>query len=286
MKLPTINQINGRLLNQPGITEYLYQSSDKQRYGNHYKQRYFNFCYENSNGVKLNRNLSIVGNFLFCAALKEKENVIKTKDNYYTTNKPTVKLWLKSIYFEITTKIEFTGVYLKVRSNSRIFDLKPEYYRDDVYFTIKVSSNKTFEDFNQEDHFLKYLNKVYLLPEGLFREIQLAYNLTKKEVPAKYRELLQESKNAKKYEVDTNRALIKRLSKKLNIIVDQYEIIQNYKLLQLLKTEPRQRNKVKAVKAPSMFDLLEDASWMHDTEDGILGYAEEVLDNYKGMILI
>lgn len=283
-KTPTINQINGRLLNQPGIAEYLFHSSDKQRYSNHYKQRYFNFCYEYE-GEKVTRNLSIIGNFLFCAALKEKVQVIGTPDNYHTVNKPEVKVWLRDIYFTISTKIEFTGVYMYIRTNCKAVGA-PEYYRDDIYTKFKVSSNKTFEDFNQEDHFLKYLNKVYLLPEGLFREIQLAYNLTKKEVPARYRELLQESKNAKKYEVDTNRALVKRLSKKLNIVVDQYEIIQNYKLLKLLKTEPRQRNKVKAVKAPSMFDLLEDASWQHDTEDGILGYAEEVLDNYKGIILI
>ena len=283
-KLPTINQINGRLLNQPGITEYLYHSSDKQRYSNHYKQRYFNFCYEYE-GEKVTRNLSIIGNFLFCAALKEKVQVIGTPDNYHTANKPEVKVWLRDIYFIISTKIEFTGVFMYVRTNCKAIGA-PEYYRDSIYTKFKVSSNKTFEDFNQEDHFLKYLNKVYLLPEGLFREIQLAYNLTKKEVPAKYRELLQESKNAKKYEVDTNRALVKRLSKKLNIVVDQYEIIQNYKLLKLLNSEVRQPKKVKAVKAPSTFDILEDASRQYDTEDEILGYADEVLSNYKGMILI
>lgn len=283
-QLPTINQINGRLLNQPGIAEYLYQSSDKQRYNNHYKQRYFDFCYEYE-GKKVMRNLSIIGNFLFCAALKEKVQVIGTPDNYHTTNKPEVKIWLNNIYFTIRTKIEFTGVYMNVKTNCKTIGT-PEYYRDDVYTQFKVSSNKTFEDFNQEEHFLKYLNKVYLYPAGLFREIQLHYNLTKKEVPAKYKELLQASKNAKKYELDTNRALVKRLSKKLNIVVDQYEIIQNYKLLKLLNSEVRQPKKVKAVKAPSMFELLEDATYNYDTEDEILGYADEVLSNYKGMILI
>lgn len=286
MKLPTINQINGRLLNQPAINEYLYQSSDEQRYSNHYKQRYFNFCYENSKGVKVNRNLSIVGNFLFCAALKEKENVIKTKDNYHTTNKPTIKLWLKGIYFEITTKIEFTGVYLKVRSNSRIFDLKPEYYREDVYFTIKVSSNKTFEDFNQEQYFLNYLNKKYLYPAGLFREIQITFNLTKKEVPVKYRELLKASKEVQPESIDVNKAIIRRLNKKLNIIVDPYVIIQDYKLLKLLKEQKRYTKKVTATRQPSMFEILEAASYEQDTDEGIFEYANEVLSEYEDKILI
>lgn len=50
--------------------------------------------------------------------------------------------------------------------------------------------------------------------------------------------------------------------------------MQNYKLLKLLNSEVRQTKKVKAVKAPSTFDILEDASWQYDTEDEILGYAE------------
>jgi len=41
-----------------------------------------------------------------------------------------------------------------------------------------------------------------------------------------------------------------------------------------------------AIKAPNMFELLEDATYNYDTEDEILGYADEVLSNYKGMILI
>lgn len=285
MHLPTINQINGRLLNQPAIKEYLFNSTTKQQWNfDNYKNRSFNFVFLNHYNEPRQYNLSINGNFVFAAAMKELATVIKTTTDYCNTHKKEEYLNIGEIYFTINTKIDVNGVIMSITTNFKPFD-EPNENNSRIYKTFKVKSNKTFADFNQIEYLEKLLNR-FLFPAGMFRKIQLMYNLNKTEVAAKYREILKIWRKPTKESIDTNLVLIRRIKRKLNISVDPYDIINDWKLINLLKTTKRYKRTAKAVKAPNMFQLLEDATSQFDNEDEIMEYANEYLNEYQNTILI
>lgn len=110
--------------------------------------------------------------------------------------------------------------------------------------------------------------------------------MDKKQVAAKYKELLKEKQQQPAEFIDRNMSIIRRIKKKLNVAVDQYEIFSERTLLHFLKTNKRYKHVTQAVKAPSMFELLEDASQNFDDEEEMINYAYETLNEFSGKILI
>ncbi len=283
---PTINQINGRLLNAQDINEYQKNGSDYERYNTaNYKNRYFNFVFGERSA-----NITINGTFVYCAAEKQLCDIAGLKTNdYYTNQKSAI---YKAICpstgvtqeFNLTVKIEFSGVWLQVRTNFKGMQGNSTGYGN-FYSCFQVRSNYAFQELDILSYFETKILPKYMYKEGLIRSLQIIYNVSKKEVIVKYKDLARTIKN-NTFEVDIFAALRRRIRRKLNILVDEYSNLNNGHLTHILKNFSRQAKPTKVVKAPSIWELHEHCSQIADTDEGIMEEANNVLNEYEGCILI
>lgn len=261
MKTPTINQINGRVISNPTIQYYQYLSQDYIKYSDEWRHRYFEFFLSGRQ-----YNITPLGNFIYGAAERDFKRIIQTDTRglYSYDNKYfAIEFCNKRIEFQLSLRIDFRGVYLRCDTNFKAI----EQFMGNSFAPIKVRSNSTLAEFDLQEYFIKKILPKYLYPEGIFRNIQIIENCSKKEALEYYRKYL--SINAThKYEeerIDSYTAITKRLKKKLNIVACGF--ISEAKLLRVLKTTKTQPVTTELHPEPSFWELSDLYSQTYD-EDG------------------
>ena len=187
--MKTINQINNFVLNNQTIQFYLECS---EHYYNRKEKRYLRMSSNDRSG-------SCLGSFIFGSAnryLKSYCGIEKTYFHLHSTD--------QNIYF--TAQINFDGCWLILN-----------HYNDPTPYDIpkrtKIKDNflPTKENFQKQiDNFVAK----YLFPEGKWRDIQVYFGCSKKEVIEKYKQYLLEKPITE--EIDICKHYTKRLRKKYN----------------------------------------------------------------------
>ncbi len=178
---------------------------------------------------------------------------------------------------------DYKGYYIKI-NDSEIFALKRNQY-------IRIRSNSSPEELDIDKYLNWYVEK-QLYPEGTFRNAQIWFNVDKTQALKRYKKLADEEKEAITQPIDKyeemqiqEKALKRRLLKKKNIQLCDYSVFKTNSILKALKG-PRYKRTVKAIPPPNMFDIMEDATWMYDTEVEILQYCEEQIQTEPNVIYI
>lgn len=154
----------------------------------------------------------------------------------------------RTVYFTIYANLDpFEGAHMRV-------DVDGLGRRDHFYFPIH--SNLTWQEFDAIEYFKKHLINAILLPEGRYREIQMYYRKPIRETLEIIRDDYQFKR--KPLACDAERAIIKRLKKKRNIIiVDNFDFTSK-RLMSFFDAYPKKFAKAKKiVKGPNPFDLLD-----------------------------
>jgi len=283
MKTPTINQINGRLKNCQTIAEYKKNGTDAERYNyKNYRNKSFNFLYGDRPA-----NVSMNGNFIFGAALKSLNRICQLPDKFDVRyRKLEVEVFglriIKSKHFILKAEVTMSGVFLEIETDFKPFRAEG-CTRWQPYQRVLIRSNETWEQLDIEKYFLKKVLPKFMYNEGVFRDIQLLFNINKKEAREKYIEISTKAKQNE--EVDTFKSLRQQIKKRVNILVDQNGWFRDSQLLPLLK-QPRRKKRANGIKTPSFSEVYDFACGESDTEDGMINAAENYYDQFDNAVFI
>lgn len=277
---PTINQINGRVRINPTINFYKYLCTDKSRWSDDWRHRYFN--YKNSNGRVV--RLSPKGNDLYIAAEKEFSRIVGnySSNRSYDINirhseRFEINFCHKTICFKLHLSQSMYGVLLQVETN-----FKP-IYNGGCLAQYNVRSNEKFNNLDIQAYFEKHILPKYMYPEGIFRNIQIVENCSKKEALAYYRKYISNKSTIIKDStepIDTFAAVVKRIKRKLNILV--CVDISEARLYVILKTYKRQPKLTRMYKQPSFFELADLYCQEFDTDGNEEGFINSYFEeNYS-----
>lgn len=261
--MKTINQINSFVERDQTINFYRELCTDEARWKD-YRNRSFDFCYYYE-GKKEPRRISPAGTWIYGQAVRQLCRYRGTDDfyNYERDHRSATEEVIFNCYtleFRLALEIGLNGIQLIVQTNFKSFER---------YQRFMVRSNCTFESLDIADYFRKKILPKYLYAEGLFRNIQVMRNCSKKEALEFY---LQFVKNPTKEFIDTEKAWKHRFLKRLNI--DIADDISERILPRLFSTMERQKTRRKLFKYPSLFSLSEMYSNEFDTD----GHEEEFLN--------
>lgn len=282
MNTPTINQINGRIAGNSTIQYFLQLNAERESYAipysqRNYRSREYNFCSHREDGTKDIRRVSITGNFLFIAALKELRRITGASHKF---DGPATRYGSFELSFNDKCYASFNvrlvcsvyhGVCIEVESyNSNVIKFERH----------QVRSNATFAALDYIAYFEKYILSRYYFAPGLFRNIQLVYNLQKSEVAAKYKAIFK-TWNERSQE-DTEdlqyKAIVRRLLKRKNLnAIDSFIPLNS--MIHVLNSPayPRQKKRRELQPMPNPFLLLEQLSNDYDDEDQIMNEAENII---------
>lgn len=277
---PTINQINGRVQSNPTINFYKYLCTDKSRWSDDWRHRYFN--YKNINGRVV--RLTPKGNDLYIAAEKEFSSIVgnySNKTGYEINRRSSEKFEInfshKVIYFKLHLSQSIYGVWMQVDTNFNPI------YKGGCRSEYKVRSNGKFDELDLQAYFEKHILSKYLYADGIFRNIQIVENCSKKEALAYYRKYISIKSNFIKQQtepIDTFAAVVKRIKGKLNILV--CGDISEARLFVILKTYKRQPKLTRMYKQPSFFELADLYCQEFDTDGNEEGFINSYFEeNYS-----
>lgn len=284
MKLKRINQINAFCERNEVIQLYNWLGTDKVRYSDNWRNRYYTF-------VRGGRNdrISISGNFTYGAALTEFERYINGKNDYgwnYHRDNRSEKLEYyfngHTLYFEVQVSQSINGVWLNIRYNN----FKETNNCETMSKRFLVRSNSTFADLDIKQYFEKNILSKYLFAPGLFRNIQIVFNYTKKEAIEYYKKHCAVNRAQNEFEaVDSLKTLKQRVCKKLNILVECDKTEKE--LINLLHTTARQKTRKKLFRFPSVWELSEMYSSQYDDDENMESFVSEIESDYpKNAIFI
>ena len=281
MKQPTINQINGRIKQNPTIQYFLQLDRERDSYAvpysdRNYRSREYDFCTYRPDGTKDTRRVSITGNFLFIAACKEFASICGLANRYESraTKYGNYELSFNDkIYASFNVRLVasvYYGVCIEVES----------YHSNALKFQRhQVRSNQTFEALDHIAYFEKYILPKHYFAPGLFRNIQMVYNLTKSQVADKYRQLAAQWKLNASQDTDDLKyaAITRRLRRKKNLLVKWF--INPGKLMNVLISSgyPRQPKPIELCEMPNVWDLHDQLSREFDDDDDIMNEAENII---------
>lgn len=263
--MKTINQINSFVERDQTINFYRELCTDEARW-NSWKNRSFDFCYF-YNGQKHEHRVTPAGNWIYGQAVRQLCRYRGTDDFYnyerdHRSAKTEITFNCYTLEFRLSLEIGLNGIQLIVQTNFKPFER---------YQRFAVRSNLTFETFDIADYFQKRILPKYLYAEGLFRNIQVMRNCSKKEALEFYLQFVKPAKQEKEF-IDTEKAWKHLFLKRLNIeIADD---LSERLLPRLFNTLERQKTRRKLFKHPSPFELSDMYSSEFDTD----GHEEEFLD--------
>lgn len=277
--MKTINQINQWVKNNQTIQLYFDCENDQNKWVNNWRNNSYIFDFGRGPDSR-----TIAGNFLFGACYTEFERFKNDKSKYYDYSRDnrheTVKFEFSGyqINIQVDLRQSFKGVFLEYsfgfNNNERVFHRSI------------VKSNSTFKELDIKAYFMKHEAKKLFHPEGLFRNIQILRNCTKRAALEVYQNFL--SKPYKKHPeyIDTKKAIAHRFTKKLNC--ELCDSISEKTALNLLNTMKRQKTRKKIYKHLSPFDLSDIYLSENDTEENMESWLSDYLEeNYpKNSIFI
>ena len=266
--MKTINQINSFVQRDQTIQFYISLGTQAARW-NDYRNRSFDFCYHYE-GKKHPHRVSPAGNWIYGQAWRQLCRYRGTDDfhNYERDHRRARTEYNFNHYnlqFDLSLEISLQGIILIVQTNFKSFE---RYQR----FTVK--SNSTFEALNIADYFRKKVLPKYLYPEGMFRNIQVMRNCSKKEALEFYLQYVKPKKDQVTAYIDTEKAWKKRFLRHLNIEIAD-DISERF-LPAIFKTTERQKIRRKLFKHPSAFSLSEMYSSDYDED----GHEEDFLNEF------
>ena len=271
MKKQSINKVNGRISQHPTILAYNELSKGNNR---NYRNRYFKFKMPGWNDTS---SLTPTGNFIYGGAMKAIA-LIMGENQVPSTRRETHTLYFSErryVDFRLCLVVNTFGVYISAQVDYCNF------LKNGIW---KVKSSETFDQLNIVAYFKEHILPKYYFAPGLFRNMQLLYNIPKDKVAAKYKEVFHpEFKNIPDPKFSRVKALERRLNKKLNIQTDA--LLPEKKLIAAFKQFKRQKHKTNLQTQPSPFYLLEDLSWEFDTEEEIMEAAENILTDTKTLFI-
>lgn len=275
MTQPTINQLNGRLRNNQTIKFYNsigFWSTD-------YRNRRFNF--KRSDCVD---SLSIAGNYLYGAAVRQFELAAGVKG--YDWDRDTKRCYFelsffdRVLQFQVRCEQSMNGV--NIRSIETNF--KPLKNWGSAYIIVK--SNSTFAEFNLEDHFKKRILPKYLFAPGKFQNIQIFYNISKKDAIEKWKEI--NGRNPIDFE-DRDDKILTGLKRLLLIRKNIWcaDDVRPGKLRKVLSEFPYQKKRKKLFNHPSILEMSDRYSSQYDTDDSFEEFVDDIYNDYpKNSIFI
>ncbi len=175
-----------------------------------------------------------------------------------------------------------SGVFLEVETDFKPFRAEG-CTRWQPYQRVLIRSNETWEQLDIEKYFLKKVLSKFMYNEGVFRDIQLLYNINKQDAREKYNEIKAAAKQDE--QVDTFKALRQLIKKRVNILIDCNGFFRDSQLLPLLK-QPRRKKRANGIKTPSFSEVYDFACSESDTEDGMLAAAENYYDQFDNAVFI
>lgn len=272
---PTINQINGRIKNNPTINFYKSLCTEKSKWSDEWRHKSFNFLDHHGNI----RRMSPKGNYIYCAAYKEFGRMVgnykplhrEAEINIRHSERFEIYFCHNTLSFKLHLSQSMYGVSMQVETN-----FKP-IYGGGCLAKYVVRSNQTFNELDLQAYFYKHILPKYMYAEGTFRNIQIIENCSKKEALEYYRKYLSIKSTYIKDNtepIDSFAALVKRIKRKLNIVV--CDDISEARLYNVLKAYKRQPTLTRMYRQPSFFELSEIYSQEHDEDENI----EEFVSDY------
>lgn len=278
MQQPTINQLNGRLAANQTIEFYhslnWYDKDAANR--ENWRNRYFKF---DRYGESV--SMSVSGNFIYGAAETYFKRIAGISGYDYSRDHRQVFFEIEGItgnrlQFQVRAEQDMNGVRLVVETNFK--PMKGENYY--AYFPIR--SHSTFANLEVKEYFMQRVLRKYLFAPGIFQNIQIWKNCTKKEAIEKYKEI----KHIKQEEVDIWKAWRQLFKRKLNIQIS--DDIPETLLPSLYHSYQWQKGRKKLFKNPSVFEMHEEYSSQYDDDENMEGFVNEYFEgNYpKNAIFI
>jgi hypothetical protein len=264
MQQPTINQLNGRIASNPTIQ--FYESLYEWR--SDWRNR--SFMFKRRDELV---SLSITGNFIYGAAMREYERIAGISGYDYHRDSKQEYWDIEGVFgklqFQVRLQRSMNGVKMSVETNfNAITDV-----RRTVFF--KVKSNKTFEELGAREYFEKRILPQYLYAPGIFRNIQIWMNCGKKEALQKYKELKENGKEP--FEVDVFKAWRRLFKRRLNIQVADF--FPEHYLPAIYKSYQYQNKRKILFKQPSTFELHDYYSNEHDDDENMESFVNEYFDS-------
>ena len=267
--MKTINQWNGFVDSRPSCIEMYKEMCKPENYyaQNNWRYKEFKFVH----GYR-----TILGNYIFGQAEAEKNYFLHGKRNpipYRVTHK-YIDINIDDYRFRCSARIDGLSSKFVFKMEQTTFapmkDINP--------FVVK--SNDPMDMFDLERYFKTFLLPKYLFPEGLFRNIQLLFNCSKKEAVEKYKE-------HKGYVSESDRIRIARgILKRKNIYLPSHcDVEFAEKAVIACINHPRYKKRKEVEKAISPWELMEDLTYQFDDDEDIINAAEEYyLDTNKILI--
>ncbi len=263
--MKTINQVNGRIKNNQSVKFYVSFRNDHNNWRNKY------FGYKRKSGTE---KTPLVSNGVYSECNKELHRLTGEPNIYrFDSYKHEVSEHGTERYFQFTLDRCFIkGITIRVFSTN----FKP---MENLRWQVK--SNKTIQDFDAVGYFKKHILPKYLYQEGTMRLIQVFRNLNKQEAIKYYKKHLY-GELIKPGAVNTTEmeevSLKKRLLK-LNIQIREHSWFTLTQLRRAIKHGYQKQRKILA-KAPNIFEIYEEATLHEDTENGILKFCEEEINDH------
>jgi hypothetical protein len=277
--MKSINQVNGLVSANPTINYYKELGKQYEQYNStNYRNRYFNFRL-NDRHIS---NITIAGNFIFCAAEKEFTRIVGGNGYDYARDN-------RQIYFEI----DFSGYVLQfqVRLSQSIYgvwlsvetNFKP-LQNHNTKHSFKIKSNSTFAELDIKQYFESRILNKYLFAPGLFRNIQILRNCSKKEAIQYYKDIVKPMVT-NRAEIDTLRGWKQLFKRRLNIEIA--DSISERALPTVYKQLEPQKTRKKLFLNPSIFELSDRYCSQYDTDGHEFEFIDEVFNDYpKNSIFI
>jgi hypothetical protein len=288
MKQPTINQVNGRIERDQVINWYFENSRNKAIFSDNWRQRSWSY----NRGGRIDR-LTPVGNWIYGAAERRAGEIMglsKERGYDYHRDHRHEKVEIQGqmgtrVVFGLTLERGLQGVWLRVGKG-----INYNWRDEGVYFggmeggqfMVKVRSNETFEGLDVSGYFYRHILKRWMYPAGLFRDIQILLNCSKREALEWYKK----SRKAEGEPVDKVKAWKQLIKRDKNVVIEDPEMFTVKELQAIYEKLPKYVRRRKACKGPNIFDLVDEATMYADTDEGVEGYAMEELRQYGNKILL
>lgn len=206
----SINQINGRLSNNQQIAFYTawrelpYNHWKQQEYqwnfsGRKYRSPFSNAAYSNASRV--------ITDLCHKPGAGPRGSRLDCSRRYVHYNIEGQRFG-QTAHIYLILACDFNGVTLEYSINNALAT------------TIAVRSNVGFHELDIVQYFQKHVQPTLYHAPGLFRDIQLHFNLDKKAALLKYQELMLASKISS--EIDSDRAVLRHLRRHFNLIADGF----------------------------------------------------------------
>ncbi len=280
MRQITINQLNGRLSNNPTINFYLSLCTDKSRYSGDWRHKYFNY----KRGERVD-SLSPSGNYIYGAAQREFERLINSQYYNFERDHKRGNLDIEfsgyKLEFRVKAEQNIQGCFLSCETN-----FKPIGQSLLAYHSHKIKSNSTFADLDIIQYLETRILPKYLFANGIFRNIQIIRNCSKAEAIQFYKDNISLFREKRQPENDIYKAWKQLYKRRLNIEICE-DLNPKY-MAALFNSYTRQKTRQKLFKQPSLFEMAEAYHSENDTEDNMEQFVNDWYgDNYpKNSIFI